>query len=451
MNQARVTPLTVVPPLTAQASLSIGETLGVYVLEQVLGEGSMGTVYLGRHQRLGRQVALKVLHEHLLRDQRLVKRFMQEGRVVNQINHEHIVEVHDFVEELAPERVYCVMELLKGETLSQRLATRAVNLESVRTIGRQIASALGAAHAVGVVHRDVKPENIFLLSRDGRDDWVKVLDFGIAKSDQNTVNLVESQQGTLLGTPRYMAPEQVAGLEVDARTDVYALGTILYELLAGKPPFDASTFGQLAADIITRPPPPLPKQNALGESIPMGLQALVYACLAKQPKDRPASMGAVEAQLLSEDSAFRGVALKAAVGLLAVVVGAAVTTWALRPAPAVTAPPPLAAPAPAAVVVAPPPPPPAETEVTLAIDTHPAGAKVVRIDTGEVLGVAPFEKKLARADLLPVRIELPGYVSLERELRLDQSQRVDMTLTAVPPKVVKPAPRPVTDGVLDPY
>ncbi len=183
----------------------------------------------------------------------------------------------------------------------------------------------------------------------------------------------------------------------------------------------------------------------------MGLQALVYACLAKQPKDRPASMGAVEAQLLSEDSAFRGVALKAAVGLLAVVVGAAVTTWALRPAPAVTAPPPLAAPAPAAVVVAPPPPPPAETEVTLAIDTHPAGAKVVRIDTGEVLGVAPFEKKLARADLLPVRIELPGYVSLERELRLDQSQRVDMTLTAVPPKVVKPAPRPVTDGVLDPY
>ncbi len=228
MNQARVTPLTVVPPLTAQASLSIGETLGVYVLEQVLGEGSMGTVYLGRHQRLGRQVALKVLHEHLLRDQRLVKRFMQEGRVVNQINHEHIVEVHDFVEELAPERVYCVMELLKGETLSQRLATRAVNLESVRTIGRQIASALGAAHAVGVVHRDVKPENIFLLSRDGRDDWVKVLDFGIAKSDQNTVNLVESQQGTLLGTPRYMAPEQVAGLEVDARTDVYALGTILY-------------------------------------------------------------------------------------------------------------------------------------------------------------------------------------------------------------------------------
>jgi serine/threonine-protein kinase len=419
LNQARVTPLTVVPPLTAQASLSMGETLGVYVLEQVLGEGSMGTVYLGRHQRLGRQVALKVLHEHLLRDQRLVKRFMQEGRVVNQINHEHIVEVHDFVEELAPERVYCVMELLKGETLSQRLATRAVNLESVRTIGRQIASALGAAHAVGVVHRDVKPENIFLLSRDGRDDWVKVLDFGIAKSDQNTVNLVESQQGTLLGTPRYMAPEQVAGLEVDARTDVYALGTILYELLAGKPPFEASTFGQLAADIITRAPPPLPKQNTLGESIPVGLQALVYACLAKQPKDRPASMGAVEAQLLSEDSAFRGVAL--------------------------------AAPAPAAVVVAPPPPPPAETEVTLAIDTHPAGAKVVRIDTGEVLGVAPFEKKLARADLLPVRIELPGYVSLERELRLDQSQRVDMTLTAVPPKVVKPAPRPVTDGVLDPY
>ncbi|MFZ5444420.1 MAG: serine/threonine-protein kinase [Myxococcota bacterium] len=443
--------LSLVSPTPDLPPLAIGETLGVYVIERVLGEGSMGRVYLGRHQRLGRQVALKVLHDSLLRDQRLVKRFMQEGRVVNQINHEHIVEVHDFVEELAPERVYCVMELLKGETLTSRLAARPVSLDSVRAIVRETASALGAAHAVGVVHRDVKPDNIFLLSRDGRDDWVKVLDFGVAKSTpEGSLNLVESQQGTLLGTPRYMAPEQVAGLEVDARTDIYALGTILYELLAGRPPFDASTFGQLAADIITRPPPPLPKQNALGETIPPAMVALTLACLAKKPNDRPASMAAVEAALLNEDSGLGRKVGMVAVGLLAVVAGV-LLVLALKPKPDPT-PTPVVAVAPPVEALPPPPPPPTElAEVTLTVDTQPSGAKLIRRDTGELLGTTPFERKLGKAELLPLRIELAGHQPLERDLKLDQSQRLDMTLKPLPSKSSKAPPRPVTDGVLDPY
>ncbi|MBL8914274.1 MAG: serine/threonine protein kinase [Archangium sp.] len=427
--------------------LEVGEALGPYVIERVLGEGSMGRVYLGRHQRLGRNVALKVLHDRLLRDRQLVDRLMLEGRLVNQINHRHIVEVHDFVEELMPERVYCVMEFLRGETLSHRLATRATSIEGIITIARQIASALGAAHAAGVVHRDLKPDNIFLVEREGRDDWVKVLDFGVAKSapDQGEVNLVQSQQGVLLGTPRYMAPEQVAGLDVDARTDVYALGTILYEMLTGKVPFEASTFGQLAADIITQPPPPLPKLSTSQEPIPPSLAALVTACLAKKPADRPASMGAVDGALTggaviqpSSARPWKPIALAAAV-LVALVAGG----LALRPKES-----------PTQLEVVPPPPPPVVLldEVTLKITTQPEGARVTRGDTGEVLGVTPLDFKSARRTMpTPLRVELNGFEPLERAVVLDSNQRLEFTLKAIP-AAVKPKPRRVvTDGVLDPY
>ncbi|HEY1087779.1 MAG TPA: serine/threonine-protein kinase, partial [Archangium sp.] len=272
-----------------------GTTIGPFVLEAVLGEGTMGRVYRARHEKLGRHVALKVLHARHLEDKTLVARFLQEARLVNQINHPHIVEVHDLVEE--PARVYCVMELLEGETLSARVAQRPLTVEEVRDVGRQIADALHAAHQVGVVHRDLKPDNVFLAKKQA--ETVKVLDFGVAKLLKGSTDLriAETQQGTMVGTPKYMAPEQVAGLEVDARTDVYALGTMLYELLAGRTPFDAQVFGQLASDLITRAPPPLPPRTPGGEPIPPRLASLVLACLSKQPAQRPASMGAVSTAL----------------------------------------------------------------------------------------------------------------------------------------------------------
>jgi serine/threonine protein kinase len=181
---------------------------GPYGVEGVLGRGSMGLVYRARHQTLGRPVAIKCLHESLLSDDMLVRRFLQEARLVNAINHPHIVEVHDFVE--SPGQVYAVMELLEGETLTARLERQALPLDHLVRIATQLGEALKAAHDLSVVHRDLKPDNVFLCQRDGRD-WVKVLDFGVAKLvSAEGPRVIETQNGDVLGTPRYMAPEQAS-------------------------------------------------------------------------------------------------------------------------------------------------------------------------------------------------------------------------------------------------
>jgi serine/threonine-protein kinase len=435
------------PPPPEPSSPAAGESLGPWVLEALLGEGTMGRVYRARHEKLGRPVALKVLHARHLEDKALVARFLQEARLVNQISHPHIVEVHDFVEE--PARVYCVMELLEGQTLAARVAQGPLAVEEIRAVGTQIADALHAAHRVGVVHRDLKPDNVFLAHR------VKVLDFGVAKLLQGSgdLRIVETHQGTLVGTPRYMAPEQVAGLEVDARTDVYALGTMLYELLAGRPPFDATAFGQLASDLITKLPPPLPTRTPAGEPIPPRLKTLVMACLAKQPAQRPATMDVVSTTLahaLEPRSAWVGPALAAAGLVLLAGIG-----WTFRagdrPEPR---PPPAQTRAPAALAPppAPPPEPPAEAkvpEVSLSLTTTPPRAAVTRVDTGQALGVTPLTLSFPRdATRLRLRFELPGHTRLEREVSLQVDQSIELSLQ---PVQGRPTPRPVKDGVLDPY
>lgn len=437
-------------------ALQVGDSLGPYVLESLLGEGTMGRVYQGRHQRLGRQVALKVLHPHLIQDKALVARFLQEARLVNQINHPHIVEVHDFIEELFPERVYGVMELLRGKTLAAQLAERALTLKELCNIARQIADALHAAHRVDVVHRDLKPDNIFLTSREGREDSVKVLDFGVAKLLQSSGDLrvADTQSGQMVGTPRYMAPEQAAGLEVDARTDIYALGTILYEMLAGKPPFESLVFGQLAADIITQPPSPLPSRTQAGEAIPKQLHELVMACLSKSSDARPPSMAGVSTWL---ENVLQGPAPRSAppVGLIAAGVAGVLLVgtgifFATRPAPVPEVK--VAPVAQAPVVVTPPPTPPVigpPAEVTLSLITKPPRARVIRLDSGEVLGLTPLELSLARAEEpLRLRFELAGHLPVERGTSLQSDQSLELSLERVLPKS---KPRPVTDGVLDPF
>ncbi len=193
-----------------------GQILGNYQLERLLGEGSMGRVFQARHVRLGRQVALKVLRPQHARDVSFVRRFFQEARSVNQINHEHIVEIFDFVEEVERGHVYCVMELLRGQSLAAVMKEEKLTLARVQRIGVQVCAALGAAHKVGVVHRDVKPDNLFVIHRGGQSDFVKVLDFGVAKilTSEGTHGTLD---GTIIGTPTYMAPEQAAGLPVDHR------------------------------------------------------------------------------------------------------------------------------------------------------------------------------------------------------------------------------------------
>jgi len=214
---------------------------------------------------------------------------------VNQINHEHIVEIFDFVQEPGPDgpsAVYCVMELLQGTSLAAAVE-KPVALKRSLNIVRQLCDALFAAHKVGVVHRDVKPDNIFLIERAGQSDYVKVLDFGVAKLTHATDDapLISTMDGAIIGTPMCMAPEQAAGAVVDHRADIYAVGVILYLLLTGKLPFEAKTFAALAVLLMTKPPPPLPQRTPSGELIGAGLKALVLKCLEKEPQNRPSRCG----------------------------------------------------------------------------------------------------------------------------------------------------------------
>ena len=285
----------VLPATDESDTFSPDVTLGPYQLVRLLGEGSMGQVYLARHKALGRQVAIKVLRPEQYKRQDLIQRFFQEARTVNQINHEHIVEIFDFVEEPGPDgpsRVYCVMELLNGTSLTGAIEKGPVLIKRSLNIVRQLCDALFAAHKVGVVHRDVKPDNIFLIERGGQPDYVKVLDFGVAKLThaQPDAPLISTMDGAIIGTPMCMAPEQASGGAVDYRCDIYAAGVILYLLLSGRLPFDAKNFATLAVQLITQPPPPLPDKATSGEPIPAGLKAVVLKCLEKSPDNRPKSM-----------------------------------------------------------------------------------------------------------------------------------------------------------------
>jgi eukaryotic-like serine/threonine-protein kinase len=288
-------PMAPMPAGDASDTLSPDLSLGPYQLVKLLGEGSMGQVYLGRHKALGRQVAIKVLRPEQYRRGDLIQRFFQEARTVNQINHEHIVEIFDFVQEPGPDgpsAVYCVMELLQGTSLTGAIEKAPVQLKRSLHIVRQICDALFAAHKVGVVHRDVKPDNIFLIERAGQKDYVKVLDFGVAKLThaQPDAPLISTMDGAIIGTPMCMAPEQASGGAVDYRADIYAVGVILYLLLSGRLPFDAKNFATLAVQLITQPPPPLPDKTPSGEQLDPGLKAIVLKCLEKNPDHRPKSM-----------------------------------------------------------------------------------------------------------------------------------------------------------------
>ena len=284
------------PDWNPAADALIGQMVdGRYEVVRVLGEGGMGTVYEVKHTALGRVFALKVLRREIAQDGGLARRFIQEAKAAAAIGHPNIVAVSDFGELTdagAPQpraaRVpYFVMELLKGTTLARLLAVEG-RLEPRRAarIVVQCASALAAAHEAGVIHRDVKPDNVFLVSAAGRPDFVKLLDFGVAKM-AGAGRL--TRHGTVYGTPHYMSPEQAAGHAVDGRSDVYALGVLLYECLAGRVPFEADTYmGVLTKHMFATPEPVerlVPSGAGLG-----ALGQVVARCLAKEPADRYASM-----------------------------------------------------------------------------------------------------------------------------------------------------------------
>ncbi len=251
-----------------------------------LGEGGMGVVYLAEHVFIEKRVALKVLSEDFARKPDLVARFMQEAKAASRIGHENIVDITDFGE-TASGSVFFAMEFLDGKDLAGHIKSDgAMPFTRAKGIMNQICRALGAAHAKGIIHRDMKPENVYLVTREGRADFVKVLDFGIAKMsalDEGGSRLTRT--GMIFGTPEYMSPEQAKGDKPDHRVDIYACGCILYEMLTGDVPFHAETFmGVLTKHMFENPEPP--SQRNPTAAIPGDVEAVCMRALAKDRDQR---------------------------------------------------------------------------------------------------------------------------------------------------------------------
>lgn len=265
----------------------IGQLLaGKYRVIEKIGEGGMGSVYTASQEPFDRIVAVKVLLGKLAEDTIAVKRFEQEARAISKMQHPNTVTIYDYGK-TEDGRLYLVMEHLKGRTLSQVLRAEGVIAQDrACRIVRQVCASLADAHAAGIVHRDLKPDNIFLTEVGESRDWVKVLDFGVAKlADSDIAGGTLTQTGMIFGTPKYMSPEQAEGRTIDHRTDIYAIGVVLYELLVGRTPFSAETPVALLLKHISEPPPPLTKVRP-DVAIDPWLEAIVMKALEKGPDSR---------------------------------------------------------------------------------------------------------------------------------------------------------------------
>jgi serine/threonine-protein kinase len=462
----------------------IGRRFGNYRTTALLGEGGMGAVYLAEHPSIGRKVAIKVLRAELASDTQLLARFVNEARAANAIRHPNIIEILDSGTTDSGIS-YLVMELLEGEPLAARIKRqgRLAPTDAV-AFAMQTASALGAAHAKGIVHRDLKPDNLYAVpdvANPGREH-VKVLDFGIAKLQAKmSDDSIKTRTGTLMGTPVYMSPEQCLGTkDVDHRSDIYSLGIIVYEMLAGQPPFVSEGFGALVNMHLNQAP------VALGQRVPglcSGLEALVAKMLAKRPEDRQQSMLEVHAALAAaagttpitcapsplatdlrnglgatvaapphassqvsavgpttlshitgEQSATGAVTYVPSarpwiVGGLVAGVAALGLVLALRGSPTAPA---VAPTSPAAPVAAPAPPPPAPAapaRVRIQVESVPPGARIVRATDGVVLGTTPQTMELeASPGPLEIRLEKDGHRPTLYELNLTADGQASVAL-----------------------
>ena len=277
----------------------LGKTLGSYEIKAVVGQGGMGTVYRGEHTLIGKRAAIKVLRPEYGHNDELVQRFFNEARAAARIEHSGIIDVYDFGRE--GDQAYLVMELLAGEPLSARLARGRLDIEFASRLVRQIAGALAAAHEHDITHRDLKPDNIYLVPDTEIESGVRVklLDFGIAKlTEADGTSSIETRTGSVIGTPVYMAPEQCRGSgDVDHRADLYALGCIFYEMLCGAPPFARKGVGELITAHMMEHPEPIAARVA---DLPAEIAALVMRLLAKAPDKRLASAREVVRALAGE-------------------------------------------------------------------------------------------------------------------------------------------------------
>ena len=479
---------------TPGATSRIGQVLGNYRLVRVIGEGGLGTVYEGSHVKLGRTMALKVLHPDAASDE-VVRRFFDEARAVNKIRHPNIIDIEDFVTTAAGEH-FLVMELLDGEDLRAVLAReRRLAPDRITAIGEQIASALAAVHEVGIVHRDLKPDNVFAVRRDGRELF-KLVDFGIAKF------LTEGQgvtrAGITLGTPEYMAPEQIiSGGQIGPRVDIYALGMLMYECLTGAPAFTAPTTAGVLRGHINEPvvSPSLRR----GEPVPPVLEAATLKCLAKDPEHRFQTAGALRVALGAGEPIPLVVPPGAArprkriaqmIPAFAMVAAALVLHFAPRsdakalstPPPAPPqhvsvvqatrpAPPPESPPPPSSAPPAPAPPEPEPApspkpvQIALELASEPKGAELFLGPARASLGRAPVTTHVAMSSE-PIRIvarfadghEVTQSIVPDRELpavRFVEPRAAKPRATATKPTEAAPTPARCNtaskDGIIDAF
>ncbi len=467
---------------SAASDSLVGFTLiDKYKVLRPIGRGGMGEVYEAQHVELGKRVAVKVMLGKYAEDSEAIARFKREALAASRIGNPHIIDVSD-IGVTHDGRSFVVMEFLSGQPLAnviemvgQMPTWRATN------VMRQVLRAVHVAHAKGIIHRDLKPDNIFLVDQDDQHDFVKLLDFGISKIvdiDQEIASTKLTTTGVVMGTPLYMAPEQAMGVSTDHKADVYACGVILYEMLAGKPPFDGATYAVLVAKLLTAEPQPL---GELRPNLNPALVAAVHRALQKDPEARFASAEAFAAALPAErppshlemastiDSGAQvvakappkprtvaragaakkkplwpwlaaGVALAAGatIGLLLALDGSG---GAAAPAPV----PPSTAVKPAA---------PAGTPTgSMTVKSNPAHA-IVQID-GESKGTTPITIQLA-AGKHQIRVVLEGYTAAEEDDEVvagehntvtSNLQKIDMTKPVMPvivaqPPVIRPPVKP---------
>ncbi|MCA1632740.1 MAG: protein kinase [Acidobacteria bacterium] len=268
------------------------DTISHYRILRKLDRGGMGEVFLAEDTNLGRPLALKLLLAEYTRDPRRLRRFEQEARAASALNHPNILTIYEIGRD--GERHYIAAEYVDGETLRRRAKREAFNIPEALDVAAQVASALAAAHAKGIIHRDIKPENVMLRP----DGYVKVLDFGLAKlveksrggrasADQEAETIemaaAHTNPGAVMGTPWYMSPEQAQGFPLDARTDIWSLGCVLYEMLAGRPPFDGATPSHVIVSILEDEPQPV---SARAPGAPLELERIVARALRKDRDER---------------------------------------------------------------------------------------------------------------------------------------------------------------------
>src|SRR5215510_12088406 len=272
-----------VAPLLAkdQPQLKAGDSIGHYQVVSLLGVGGMGQVYLAEDAKLGRKVALKLLPTSYTRDESRLRRFQQEARAASALNHPNILTIHELGKVNGDQ--FIATEFVEGETLRERLRRAPLNLAETLDVAVQLAGALAAAHKAGIVHRDIKPENIMLR----HDGYVKVLDFGLAKLTEQpepatqtaATENVDISSGLVMGTVKYMSPEQASGRQVDPRSDIFSFGVVLYEMIAGRPPFGGKNSSELISTILKKEPAPL-------IDVPEETQRLISRALRKKKEDR---------------------------------------------------------------------------------------------------------------------------------------------------------------------